>query len=106
MILHTFTLFVTVITMSLRLIECLVLAVFAAWLAMHVAEKILDKTEKTIKAWSLDARRAHHIVYQSSTACVGFLIVGGFAFDGLTVGLRLVVAVVATCLARAYLRTI
>jgi len=99
MILSIFTLF-------FRVMECMVLGAIAAWLAMHVAQKVLDQAEAKIIEWVGDAERALHVVYQSSSSCVGFLIIGGFAFDCRTICFRLLGAVVAIWLARRYLRTL
>lgn len=113
MILTIFALFITAIKIGVavvgfifKLIECLVLAGVSAYLAMHVSHHILEWTEEKLVAWMGDAKSALHFVYQSSSACLGFLIIGGLAFDAMTLCLRVVVAVVAIWLARLYLRTL
>jgi hypothetical protein len=97
---------ITVFAFLFRLIECFVLGGIAAYLAMHVAHHILEWTEEKLVVWTGDAKYALHYVYQSSSACMGFVIIGGLTFDATTLCLRVVAAVVAIWLARLYLRTL
>lgn len=93
-----------IFVLPFKLIECLVLGVIAAWLAIFVSDWILETAEPKIEKFTRDAKLSLALVYQASSACVGLLIIGGFAFSASSLCLRVVCAVIAILAARAYLR--